>query len=605
MKKFSALLICLLMIITCSLAGCATFSINKVKYYNEVLATVGEKNITRFDLLSAYNSYGNSYYVQQMGQSEEQALNSTLDLLIDREALYQYALSEGDRYKPTEYQVNEIVGEIFSSMDEQMNTYVENAKKILNIKDEEETESEESSSETPYKLEDYTYSPRAAVKSRTNGDAVEYYIEYIVKPEEENYHKYINAEYLKDFNKKNTINMIKTSYFNRLELELETNEGENASILLNKAKSLMAKDLISYEYYLRDANGKEYSKETEDLLYRYFKRTFESQIQSQYLENIRVEYLKSEELSIELLTEEYSYLARMNYNTYVNDHDAYKNKMKNIGTDGDSVLYHPTTDTQFGYFIHTLISFDSIKENLSLIEELKEMNPTEHETAYAQAISKIKVKARDLETGLVSEDAEEVSINDVIDEFNSIKTDYSTNEERMSAFIQFMFKYTSDTATLSQGMPYVVGTNGYSAMVEEFNNEAISLMEGEPGNMSNADISNIDSLCITEYGIHLLYYVGDVNSFDIPYSSSNNVYIQNENKEGNELFNLYTKVINPLTKQTYFDMMFDLVYPASSGEVYTSNNGYTTFEKNLTEQAKATYKVTKNTSKIKATKTSI
>ena len=605
MKKFSALLICLLMIITCSLAGCATFSINKVKYYNEVLATVGEKNITRFDLLSAYNSYGNSYYVQQMGQSEEQALNSTLDLLIDREALYQYALSEGDRYKPTEYQVNEIVGEIFSSMDEQMNTYVENAKKILNIEDEEETESEESSSETPYKLEDYTYSPRAVVKSRTNGNAVEYYIEYIEEKEDENYHAHINKEYLKDFNKKNTIDMIKTSYFNRLELELETNEGENALVLLKKAKSLMAKDLISYEYYLRDANGKEYSKETEDLLYRYFKRTFESQIQSQYLENIRVEYLKSEELSIELLTEEYSYLARMNYNTYVNDHEAYKNKMKNIGTDGDSVLYHPTTDTQFGYFIHTLISFDSIKENLSLIEELKEMNPTEYETAYAQAISKIKVKARDLETGLVPEDAEEISINDVIDEFNSIKTDYSTNEERMSAFVQFMFKYTSDTATLSQGMPYVVGTNGYSAMVEEFNNEAISLMEGEAGNMSNADITNIDSLCITEYGIHLLYYVGDVNSFDIPYSSSNNIYIQNENKEGNELFNLYTKVINPLTKQTYFDMMFDLVYPASSGEVYTSNNGYTSFEKNLTTQAKATYKVTKNISKIKATKTSI
>ena len=47
-KKFSAILICLLMIITCSLAGCATFSINKVKYYNEVLATVDETKITRF-----------------------------------------------------------------------------------------------------------------------------------------------------------------------------------------------------------------------------------------------------------------------------------------------------------------------------------------------------------------------------------------------------------------------------------------------------------------------------------------------------------------------------------------------------------------------------
>ena len=186
----------------------------------------------------------------------------------------------------------------------------------------------------------------------------------------------------------------------------------------------------------------------------------------------------------------------------------------------------------------------------------------------------------------------------------------------MSAFIQFMFKYTTDTATLSQGMPYVVGTDGYSSMVEAFTNEAIMLMtgkdnkgnvvmEGKPGNMSNADITNIDSLCITEYGIHLLYYIGNVNSFDIPYSDSNNVYIENENRNESNMFNLYKKTINPLTKQTYFDMMFDLVYPASSGEVYTSNNGYTEFEENITETSKLTHKVTKHTTKIKATKTSI
>ena len=133
MKKFSAILICLLMIVTCGLAGCASFSINKVKYYNEVLATVDETKITRFDLLSAYNSYGNSYYVQQMGQSESEALNSTLDLLIDRELMYQYALDAGNTYKPTAYQVNEIVKEMFDSIDGQMKEYVETAKNILNI----------------------------------------------------------------------------------------------------------------------------------------------------------------------------------------------------------------------------------------------------------------------------------------------------------------------------------------------------------------------------------------------------------------------------------------------------------------------------------------
>ena len=602
MKKFSAILICLLMIVTCGLAGCASFSINKVKYYNEVLATVDETKITRFDLLSAYNSYGNSYYVQQMGQSESEALNSTLDLLIDRELMYQYALDNGNTYKPTAYQVNEIIKEMFDSIDEQMQEYVTEAKNILNI-DIEETPDEESSSETAYKMEDYTYSPRAKVKSRNNNGQTEYYIEYIIEAEEENYEKLIDEQYLTNFTAKNVINEIKTKYFERFLTDLTDEEGENATVIYNKVRSLFAKDLIDYEYYLRDDNGKKYDTVTENLLSRYFERTFESQIQSQYLENIRTEYLKNEELSISLLEQEYNYLAEMSYNKYSNNLESYKTAMKDISTNGDSILYHPTTDTKFGYFVHTLISFDGIKDNLTLLEEIKDSD--EYEIEYNKLISTVGVKARNLETGLVDENTTETSLSDILKEYNDIKTNYSTYNERLSAFLQFMFKYTGDTATLSAGMPYVVGTNGYSAMVEEFNNEAIKLMDGEAGNMSTASINDIDSLCITEYGIHLLFYVGDVNSYDIPYSDTSNIYIQNEDISGSEMFNLYTKVINPLTKETYFDMMFDLVYPASSGEVYTSNNGYTDFEEEITNASENNHPVTKYTTKIKATKTSL
>ena len=87
-KKFSALILCCLMIITCSLAGCAGFSIDRVKYYNEIVAKVGDTNITRYDLLSAYNNYGSTYFVDQDGQSESEAMSSTLDLLVERELLY-------------------------------------------------------------------------------------------------------------------------------------------------------------------------------------------------------------------------------------------------------------------------------------------------------------------------------------------------------------------------------------------------------------------------------------------------------------------------------------------------------------------------------------
>ena len=70
-----------------------------------------------------------SYYATQLGESEEQALASTLDLLIDREVLYQYGVENNDLYKPTEYQVNEIVKEMFNSLDSEMESYVKTSKK--------------------------------------------------------------------------------------------------------------------------------------------------------------------------------------------------------------------------------------------------------------------------------------------------------------------------------------------------------------------------------------------------------------------------------------------------------------------------------------------
>ena len=108
MKKFTAVILCLLMIVTLSLSGCAGFSINPVKYYNEVVARVGETNITRFELVNAYNSYGSTYYSTQQGLSESEAMDKTLDLLINREILYQYATANNDKFKPNAYQMNDL-----------------------------------------------------------------------------------------------------------------------------------------------------------------------------------------------------------------------------------------------------------------------------------------------------------------------------------------------------------------------------------------------------------------------------------------------------------------------------------------------------------------
>lgn len=613
-RKFTALLLCLLMIVGCTLAGCASFSIDKVKYYNEVLAKIGDEHITRYDLLTAYSNYGNNYYVSQLGESEEEALSDTLNLLIDRENLYQYCVEDkANTFRPTAYQVNSVIEKMFDSLDESFETYVKKAKTILNIK-EDETEDDSSTDDKAYKYSDYVYKKRATIKN-VNGTQK---IEYVEESEPTSYNKIIETKYLNDFNHSDTVSKIKEEYLKHLKSKLEIDETKNAEKLYNKSISLFSESLINYETYLLDENGKPFNKDTNDLIYRYFERTFKSQIKSQYLTNLQNHYLKNETLSIENLVTKYNYLYSVSKNLYSRNEGTYKSKMKDIGTDGDSILYHPTTlkdNTEFGYFIHTLISFsDKQKNEIKGIENIKSQDEDLYNSTYNSIIAKTSVKPRDAETGIESEDS--VGLTAILEEYNSIKNTLNYGD-RLSKFIQFMFKYTGDTSTMNSGMPYVVGTNGFSAMETAFTKECCNLMgytvddnnytktsEALLGAMSDADINDIDSLCITSYGIHLCFYVGPVDAYDLK-ESAMNPYISLTNKldDENGLYNLYYKKINPLTNETYFDMLFDKVYPASSDQVYTSNTGYSDFEKQITNSRQN--KVVKYTTKIKATKTSL
>ena len=238
------------MIITCSLAGCATFSIDRVKYYNEIVATVGEKNITRADLLSAYNSYGYTYFASQSNQSEVEAMNSTLDILIDRELLYQYALDNDDKYRPSAYQVNEAIQSMFDTLEQETQTYVNEAKDIFNIESSASATDETEEEETAYLYEDYKYKPRAKVAVRYYQDASkktisstetefkEYYIEYITEDEPTNYETLIDSTYLNNFNSDEVIDaMVQTGQLMSPLLK-ETSQGGLATtkcgILINR-----------------------------------------------------------------------------------------------------------------------------------------------------------------------------------------------------------------------------------------------------------------------------------------------------------------------------------------------------------------------------------
>ena len=634
MKKFGIVIISLLFIVACTLSGCAGFYVNKTKYYNEVIATVGDAKITRFDLLSAYNSYGSTYFLQQ-SQSEEEALNSTLDLLINRTALYLYAKNDANkRFTPNEFQVNQLIEEIFDSTDNNMDTYLETAEIILNVKPLSTQDPEQASTDnsTAYKRENYL--KRADLERITNEDGSESYkIVYlddsINTPTEVSdpiISKHLLTRYAdSDATLNQTTSEIRTKYLQHFYSNLVNTYGKNAKAVYNKVIEMRTNDLINYEYYLRDENNKPYNKITNDLLNRYFKRVFESGIEGLYLTNVQTNFLKTEQLSLTSLIDAYNMQVLKDKIVYGNNIESYKSAMTGISTNGDTIFYHPTiqdsTNTQkstrFGYFIHLLISFT--EDDKTILNSYKDMDVNDpdydrKDDLYEEYLSNIKVTPRNPETGLEEDYSDDIQT--IMNEYASIlklKDDDNSYDKRLNAFLDLIYKYSGDPGLLSGGMPYVVGTNGNSQMVEEFNDEAIALMEGTRGNKLSSTLldgnmtewdpasdTKFSDLCISTHGIHLLFYIGDVNKFD-----NNDLPVTINLDDNDKEFNLYRRIVNPLTNKTYFDLMFDKVYPANSDNAFTSNNGYSSYETNLAALSKKTHKVVKYTDKIKSTKTTI
>lgn len=117
-KKILTSLCSLTLCVIC-LSGCSWLEIDKEKYYNQIVVTVGEKEFTKKDLVDAFSSYGYQYY-QSYGYTMEQSINETIKSMIDRELLL-------DEVKKTitlsDQEKLEVKKEVFDYMQDSINTY--------------------------------------------------------------------------------------------------------------------------------------------------------------------------------------------------------------------------------------------------------------------------------------------------------------------------------------------------------------------------------------------------------------------------------------------------------------------------------------------------
>lgn len=582
MKKFSTICLAFIVMLMVVLTGCSTFTIDKVSYYNEIVAKVGNQNITRFELVNAYNNYGYSTYVTQQGQTEKEALNSTLELLAKRKIISQYATENLSKYQLTKNEINDMFRETLDNLQESIAENISQARKIYGVDEPKDTVTdEETDSDSIKKLSEYDYSKRVELV-RVEGDKFKLQYVNLNKETPISDSEYaLDQRYINNF-ADYTTNQIVDALLEKFKQELYTNQsaedGEVYRKICDKALDLTCSNLIRYEQYLRE-DGKKLSTDRENLLFRMVKRSYESQLESAYIERVSTVYMENEELSTESIVNAYRALYASDKAKYEYDKEAYYDAV--ISTDTELICYHPTSDARFGYFLHVLLPFNNVDDELEDLADNRANydNDEDYQREQQNLINQITCKQRtiaDIYDGdeLVHEEGVqldgEVAIQDVLAE-------YSANVHDLQSFKKFMFKYSTDTSTLTADRPYVIGydpytytgekdsdtlTGSYSSMVANFTREAIRLMqEGQQYTLS-------DQYILSTYGIHLLYYVGEVYGLDNP-----NVSIQTLN----------STILNEATGETYLDRLFDLVYPADSDGMFTSNTKYSSFETSLVD----------------------
>ena len=138
-KKILTIACCLTLCLVC-LTGCSWLEIDKYRYYNEVVATVGDKEFYKKDLIEAFSNYGYQYN-QQYGYSIEESMKLTINNMVDNWLLLE-EIKKNPKFEISEPEELEIKRQVFDYMQNSIFSYEAQVREEWDMVVETEEESE-------------------------------------------------------------------------------------------------------------------------------------------------------------------------------------------------------------------------------------------------------------------------------------------------------------------------------------------------------------------------------------------------------------------------------------------------------------------------------
>lgn len=535
-NKLSLILVCMFMVVSL-FSGCSLVTLNQGKYLSQVVATVGEVEITKEELITAYNNYYET--LSNQSYTQNQIVDYCMDLLIDRAILEQY--SKG-KYSLTQTEKNTALVNTYEFIQSQLEELEGTVRAEWNISS--SKPNDESTAVTTYS----EYEPKA---NFVDGEIV--VVDDSVTEETPHYGF---ADKVKGF---------KTYWsFERQDVA-------------DEAYSRYIKELREYE----ETKGIN-TENDDDVLLNEIDRVYKLYEKDAYLTKVQTEYNKSliKSITTEMVRDEYFRLVEENkgkYDVVKVGMDKYVDDMLNNAND---VYYHPVTG-EFFCVTHVLLKFSDEQE-----AELKEWKSLLEQKAILQSDydAKMKELADDIKVTVINEDGNETGdVLSVTEAYNNIKASVdagSTLREKALNFNQYIYSYNLDPGIKNAEKDYVIGkkieedTETRSQMVESFTNASRDLYDAY---LTDGQLGNISGLVLSENGYHIIMLTG---------VAENMVVSENAVEACEDLNNYY---VNAHTTETYFHKIFD--------SLVSDNKNYESFTNGILIDFKNNNKIIKYTSR--------
>lgn len=582
-------------------AGCGLLQTNQAAEYDQTAILVDGTVITKKDIKNAYDTYFSSYY----NSYSDKAFDKMVEDLITERLLLNKAnsLIESGEIVLTPTEKNYIYDQTFKAIIKNLESFEEDAKKLLGLTPEEDDE-EEKSTDSQYVYTEYSPSAIVEYNEETGKYEVKIKVQYLVaKTDEEGEIEY---EYVDEKEYSSYVEPEELLDFSSFVYEKLSSEDATEKTVAQEAYRLYLARLLKNE------DGRGLSKDESSVFERELKRIYDIIYKNFVTTKLYLYTVKDIDVTEQEILNYYVAKVKETYERYQENPDLFATEvMKSIreanlyGSYGsksfsiEDVLYVPDVEETYFMVYHIIVKFSD--EQVDRINEAYKAwkDGTSSEEEYNKVLeeekSKIRLNERDEEGTIIvkSTDDNAKTFDEMMAELQAELAEATTAYEKGDIFNKYLYKYTTDAGSLqiqkdyfggehTNWYGYVVGTEDKGSYLDEFVDEARKLynegagqlgdisdkfymeswttetVKDEDGNaVKGEDGKEIKVDKFSYGGFDVMMYAGEISN---PFESFDSKDFTVESLGADALKVLSEKRLGLIGNKTLFDLIYESIY---------------------------------------------